>query len=251
MPTDLNVRAYGAQTTATVYNYSPNPADIFQDPAAPKLTNSQGGAFTEPVQKDLKGIYNDEYSLGFDKAIDPTFAVGVKGTYRHLGRTIEDRCDLDAAYPEANANSCVIINPGSSSPFATGDFHGCLGPDAPGSFNNSGSPGTACNSKALTPISQPLPANGVYNTPVPAAKRNYWSAELVAKKQVYAALDQVSYVWSLRAATTAARQTTGSDGPGINADYGYAAFLHNADGKLYLDRPHAFRLDAATRLPSG
>src|SRR5262249_45938948 len=69
MPTDLNVRAYGAQTTATVYNYSPNPADIFQDPAAPKLTNAQGGAFTEPVQENLKGIYNDEYSLGFDKAI--------------------------------------------------------------------------------------------------------------------------------------------------------------------------------------
>src|SRR5262249_16759405 len=140
MPTDLNVRAYGAQLTATVYNYNPAVDAIFQDPAAPKNTNKQGGAFTEPVQDNLKGIYNDEYSLGLDKAIDPTFAIGVKGTYRHLGRTIEDRCDLDSAYPEANANTCVIFNPGSDSPFATGDFHGCLGPDAPGQFDNSGSP---------------------------------------------------------------------------------------------------------------
>jgi hypothetical protein len=255
MPTDLNVRAYGAQTTATVYNYSSNPADIFQDPAAPKLTNAQGGAFTEPVQPGLKGIYNDEYSLGFDKAIDPTFAIGVKGTYRHLGRTIEDRCDLDAAYPEANANSCVIFNPGSSDAFATGDFHGCLGPDAPGTFNNSGSPNTACNSQALTPISQPLPPNGVYNTAVPAAKRNYWSAELVAKKQIGRSFwAQFSYIWSqLRGNYDgAARQANiGQTDPGINADFDYGAFLHNADGKLYLDRPHSLRLDAAYTAPFG
>ncbi|HEY2796310.1 MAG TPA: TonB-dependent receptor, partial [Thermoanaerobaculia bacterium] len=255
LPTDLNVRAYGAQTTATVYNYSSNPADIFQDPAAPKLFNAQGGASTEPVQPGLKGIYNDEYSLGFDKAIDPTFAIGVKGTYRHLGRAIEDRCDLDAAYPEANANSCVIFNPGSDSQFATGDFHGCLGFDQPGTFDNSGSPGTACQSQALTPISQPLPPNGVYNTAVPAAKRNYWSAELVAKKQIGRSFwAQFSYIWSqLRGNYDgAARQANiGQTDPGINADFDYGAFLHNADGKLYLDRPHSLRLDAAYTAPFG
>src|SRR5262249_45863624 len=70
MPTDLNVRAYGAQTIATVFNYSSDPTSIFQDPNAPKNVNVQGGPFTEPVQPGIKGIYNDEYSLGFDKAID-------------------------------------------------------------------------------------------------------------------------------------------------------------------------------------
>ncbi|HEY1252813.1 MAG TPA: TonB-dependent receptor, partial [Thermoanaerobaculia bacterium] len=254
MPTDLNVRAYGAQTTATAWNYSPDPTSIFQDADAPRNLNRQGGAFTEPVQDNIKGIYQDEYSLGFDKAIDPTFAVGVKGTYRHLGRTIEDRCDLDSAYPEANANTCVIFNPGSDSPFATGDFHGCSGFDSE-PFDNSGSPGSTCNSQALTPISQPLPPGGVYNSAVPAAKRNYWSAEVVAKKQVGRSFwTQVSYIWSqLRGNYDgAARQANiGQTDPGINADFDYAAFLINADGKLYLDRPHSFRLDAAYTAPFG
>ena len=35
-------------------------------------------------------------SLGVEKAIDPTLSVGIKGTYRSLGRTVEDRCDLDS-----------------------------------------------------------------------------------------------------------------------------------------------------------
>jgi hypothetical protein len=254
MPTDLNVRAYGAQTTATVWNYSNNPADIFQDPTAPRRTNVQGGPFTEPVQDNIKGIYQDEYSLGFDKAIDPTFAVGVKGTYRHYGRAIEDRCDLDAAYPEANGNTCVLFNPGSDSPFATGDFHGCSGFDSE-PFDNSGSPNSACNSQALTPISQALPPAGVHNTAVPAAKRNYWSAELVAKKQIGRSFwAQFSYIWSqLRGNYDgAARQANiGQTDPGINADFDYGAFLHNADGKLYLDRPHSLRLDAAYTAPFG
>jgi hypothetical protein len=261
MPTDLNVRAYGAQTTATVWNYNPDPTAIVVDPLAPRNTNVQGGAFTEPLQgwttgcvppgpgvkatcvANLKGIYQDEYTLGFDKAIDPTLAVGVKGTYRHLGRTIEDRCDLDAGYPEANGSTCVIINPGSSDKFATGNFHGCTGFDSQ-PFDNSAFPNSACNSQATFPSSA-----------VPAAKRNYWAAELVAKKQVGRSLwTQVSYIWSqLRGNYDgAARQSNlGQTDPGINADYDYAALLNNAEGKLYLDRPHSFRLDAAYTSPFG
>ena len=266
MPTDLNVRAYGAQLLATTFNYDADPNNLVQDPLAPRNINRQGGVVTEPVQSDLKGIYQDEYTIGFDKAIDPTFAVGVKGTYRHLGRTIEDRCDLDPAFFEANQNSCVIFNPGSDSPYATGDFHGCEGPDF-GTFNNPDVPdvfnpsdptrlvSSGCGSQALTPTSQPLPPGGVYNSAVPAAKRNYWAAELVAKKQVGRSFwTQVSYVWSqLRGNYDgAARQANqGQTDPGINADYDYAAFLHNADGKLYLDRPHSFRLDAAYTAPFG
>ncbi|MEP6992895.1 MAG: carboxypeptidase regulatory-like domain-containing protein [Acidobacteriota bacterium] len=269
MPTDLNVRAYGAQTTATVWNYDPSFDAIFQDPLAPRLTNVQGGAFTEPVQgytpgcgadgnpacvSSLKGIYQDEYTLGFDKAIDPTFAVGVKGTYRHYGRTIEDRCDVDAAFPEANQSTCVIFNPGSDDAFATGDFHACSGFDSE-PFDNSGTPDSGCNSQALTPISQPLPAGGVYNSAVPKAKREYYAAEFVAKKQVGRSLwTQVSYIWSRLRGNydgSARQANLGQTDPGINADFDYAAFLINADGKLYLDRPHSVRVDAAYTAPFG
>ena len=91
---------------------------------------TQGGFNPEPFQDNLKGIYQDEYALGFEKALSSSLSVAVRYTYRNLGRTIEDRCDFDAGYPEANGNTCVIINPGSSSPFATGQgVHTCDGRD--------------------------------------------------------------------------------------------------------------------------
>ena len=258
VPTDLNVRAYGAQTTATVWNYdscTTTASDcIFQAADAPRNINVQGGPFTEPLQgwttgcqvtnscvATLKGIYQDEYTLGFDKAIDPSFAVGVKGTYRHFGRTIEDRCDLDAGYPEANQSTCVIINPGSDDKFATGNFHGCTGFDSQ-PFDNSGEPNSKCNSQATFPSSS-----------VPKAKREYWAGEIVAKKQVGRSLfAQASYIYSSLTGNYdgAARQANlGQTDPGINADYDYAAFLINSQGKLFLDRPNSFRLDVAYTFP--
>ncbi len=114
IPTDLNVRAYGAQTQLTTYNFSPT--DTTQDTTVLNHGKPfvQGGAFTEPSDAGLKGIYQDEFTLGVEKLLDPTLSIGLKGTYRNLGRAIEDRCDLDYNSPINNFNSCAIMNPGSS-----------------------------------------------------------------------------------------------------------------------------------------
>jgi len=245
IPTDLNVRAYGAQTTASSYNF--DPLDIHQVATAPRNRAVQGGASTEPVQDGIKGIYQDEATLGFDKAIDPTFSLGVRATYRTLGRTIEDRCDFDPEFPEANGNTCVIINPGSDSPFATGRFadgttvHTCDGRDYPPYESESG-----CSGPQTTFVN------------VPAAKRQYFGLEFVAKKQLSSQLwAQASYIFSsLRgnydgAARIGDGGSAGQTDPGINADYDYPLFLKNAYGKLILDRPHSFRLDMAYSAPFG
>ena len=50
---------------------------------------------SEPVDSGLKGIYQDEYTIGVERLLDPTFSVALKATYRRLGRAIEDRCDLE------------------------------------------------------------------------------------------------------------------------------------------------------------
>src|SRR5262249_56281427 len=86
VPTDLNVRSYGAQIQATSYNFSPS--DTAQDPAVIGHPGAffQGGSSAEPVQPNLKGIYQDEVSAAFDMLLDPTFPAGVHGTDRHLGR---------------------------------------------------------------------------------------------------------------------------------------------------------------------
>src|SRR6202030_4615089 len=77
----------------------------------------------------LKGIYQDEFTLGVEKLLDPTLSIGVKGTYRNLGRAIEDRCDLDYNSPINNFNSCAIMNPGSNGLYASGNFPGRSGLD--------------------------------------------------------------------------------------------------------------------------
>jgi hypothetical protein len=228
IPTDLNVRAYGAQTGGTTYNFDPVDTTQSPDVIGHETPFFQGGATTEPVQPGLKGIYQDEYSAGFDMLLDPTFSVGMKGTYRNLGRTIEDRCDLNGNVAATNFNTCAIINPGSSDPLATGDIPGCNGLDG----NSYGCFDT-------------IPAIG-------AAHRKYWGGELVARKQFTNVLwAQASVVYSSLTGNYdgEVREGRGQTDPGINADFDYFQFTHNNDGKLFLDVPWRFRIDASYTFP--
>lgn len=227
IPTDLNVRAYGAQTQVITYNFSPT--DTKQDPTVFGHTKPfvQGGAFTEPADAGLKGIYQDEYTLGFEKLLTPTLSVGLKGTYRTLGRAIEDRCDLDYNSPINNFNSCAIMNPGASGTYASGNFPGITGLDG--------------DSTTLSSV----PA-------IPDAKRIYRGIEIVGRKQFSQSLWlQASYVFSsLRGNYDGeVREGRGQTDPGINADFDYFLFLHNNYGKLFLDRPHSARLDMSYTTP--
>ncbi len=102
LPTDLNVRVFTANSAVYTYNYTPD--NRTQDPDAPRSQLFQGGSASgEPVDAGTKAAYQDELAIGVEKAIDPTLSLGLKGTYRTLGRTVEDRCDLDgelAAEPD-------------------------------------------------------------------------------------------------------------------------------------------------------
>ena len=78
-----------ARPSCFCYNFSPNPADILQDPTAP-APRSVLGSGTEPVDPNLKGQYIDEAIGGFEYEVAPNLALGAKFTYRKLGRVIED-----------------------------------------------------------------------------------------------------------------------------------------------------------------
>ncbi len=169
----------------------------------------------------------------------------MKGTFRYLQNVIEDRCDFDTAYPDSNGNTCVIINPGSDSIYATGQgVHTCTGIDY------GPQTGKPSNCTGLSTI----------NVAVPAARRQYISAEIVAKKRIGQNFwGQASFIWSnLKGNYDGAARIgsqpgpgNGQTDPGINADYDYATMLNNAYGKLNLDRPYAFRLDGAYTWPFG
>jgi hypothetical protein len=241
LPTDLNVRSYGHQLLATTYNF--DPISVAQDPTVigHETTHLQGGVFAEPHDAGLKGIYQDEFSIGVEKLIDPTFSVAVKGEYRRFGRAVEDRCDADPNAPENNGNTCVITNPGGSGQYGSGNFTGCNGLDGDA---------YACG---LFPISTALPGNSNVG-----AKRLYRGIEVLARKTFADKMWlQASYVYSsLRGnydgevkQNYAVPGGVGQTDPGITADFDYSSFLHNKYGNLYLDRPHNFRLDATYITP--
>jgi outer membrane receptor protein involved in Fe transport len=235
IPTDLNVRAYGFQLQTRSFNYSPTGLD--QDPHAPFARTTQGGVVDQPVDKNLKGMYQDEFTVGAEKALDPTLVVGLKGMYRRLGRAIEDRCDLDYNFEENLFNSCAIVNPGSGEKWASGDF--------------------PCNNASERPdrAADSLKCNENGGPAVKTAKRVFRGIELIARKSFSQNFwAQVSYLYSsLRGNYDgAARLASGQTDPGINADYDYFQFAEkNAYGKLYLDRPHQFQLSGIYTAPFG
>jgi outer membrane receptor protein involved in Fe transport len=238
IPTDLNARVFTANTNVFNYNYSPTDIST-QDFAARKRFIQVGSFEGEPSDPGTKAPAQDEFTLGVEKALDPTFSVGIKGTYRTLVRTVEDRCDLDPDDP-ANVlkNSCAFFNPGGSGPGANGSISTCDGWVNPGSptFQECGIPGKQ----------------------IPDAKRIFRGIEVTARKafsQTFWA--QASYLYStLRGNYSGAIRTAeagfgGQTDPGINADYDYSQFLVNSYGNLDLDRPHQFRVDAVYNAPFG
>ena len=192
----------------------------------------------EPVDRNLKGMYQDEYTIGAEKALTPTLVVGLKGNYQRLGEVLEDRCDLDYEHPENHGQPCAIINPGSSERYARGDF-------------------PCSNAHNARPDASELDAlcNENGGPAVPRASRIYRGIELTARQSFQERLwVQASYIYSsLRGNYDgAARLASGQSDPGINADFDYFAFdRFNSHGKLYLDRPHSFQLGVTYLAPFG
>jgi Carboxypeptidase regulatory-like domain/TonB-dependent Receptor Plug Domain len=233
LPTALSVFSYDSTTEADTYNF--DPVDKKQDPNV--IGHEKSRVFVqgygEPVDSGVKGIYQDELTVGIEKLLDPTFSVGVKATYRRLGRVIEDRCDLDYSAPENNFFPCALVNPGSDGKYARGDFPSCNGLEK----GLDGKENYACQ--------QGAPALG-------PARRVYRGIEVSGRKSFGETLWlQASYVYSsLRGNYDGfVNQDYGQTTPGVSADLDYPQFVHNDYGRLYLDRPHSFRLDAAYTTP--
>jgi len=227
IPTDLSAFA-SSIVFETTYNFDPvdkTPSpDVIGHPNPPP--SPSGG---DQVDRGIKGIYQDELTVGVERLLDPMFSVGVKGTYRRLGRAIEDRCDLDDNAPENNGSRCAIVNLGSDGRYARGSFRGCNGLDDP-----------------FRQCQQGVP-------PTPNARRLYRGIELLARKSFDEKFWlQASYVYSsLRGNYDGGvSESSGETNPGVSFDFDFPQFwLHNAYGKLFLDRPHSFRADVSYTAP--
>ena len=250
IPTDLNVRVFTANTSYRTFSYNINdisqqfqttcsPNNGITTNCTPRAQRIQVGSFEgEPVDPGIHASYQDEFTIGVEKAIDPTLSVGMKATYRSLGRTIEDRCDLNYA-TNPTGSSCALMNPGATgtnNPGATGAFGSCSGSANP-----------------VDPLAGVCTGPGE-GTPIPDAKRIFKGVELVVRKQFTNEIwAQLSYLGSTLTGnySGAIREASGQTDPGINADFDYADFTRRASGRLELDRPNQGRLDAVYNAPWG
>jgi hypothetical protein len=252
-PTDLNARAFGRSDFFSYRTVNYDRSSLANDLHAPQQFTFFGQpAGDEPVDPGLKGMYQDEFTIGVEKALDPTFVVGLKGNYQRLGRVIEDRCDLDYHSPLTKFWQCAILNPGSSGPAASGALPcGWTRPDGTRSTGNQ-----RPDDARLYPGSADLALCNENGGPAtkPAA-RLYRGIELTATKSIAdRAWLQISYIYSsLRGNYDgAASLRTGQIDPGINADFDYWQLdRENSSGKLFLDRPHTLQLSATYLAPFG
>ncbi|HEY3203819.1 MAG TPA: TonB-dependent receptor [Thermoanaerobaculia bacterium] len=228
LPTFAASRSF-ADFTA-VYTYNLDPVSLLQDPNLPGPIGWIQGDRNN-VDRGIRGTHQDEYTVGIERLLGSALTLGLKATYRRLADAIEDRCDFDYTREETNFSNCAFINPGSGERFARGDAPVCNGfADVDAEECTDTGPAT------------------------PPARRIYRGIELLARQTIGKKLWlQASYVYSsLRgnydgAVNEGFQQTT----PSFNLDFDWPPLWHDAYGRLFLDRPHRFRLDGYWVSPLG
>jgi outer membrane receptor protein involved in Fe transport len=138
IPMDINIRSFGGELQCFCYNFSPD-AGTFQpdlffntvanggNASAPTRNSLVGGA--TPVDPDLKGQYVDELMVGYEYELANNLAVGVQGTYRKLGRVVEDFLDpVSGGYHIANPGEGSGVN------MSFYDYEPAIAPDVKRTF---------------------------------------------------------------------------------------------------------------------
>jgi hypothetical protein len=135
LPTNVAVRGAGQSLNAQqYYTYTgvdqATGAPIGLNPISPLVSaNNEFGQAVPPevvAAVDMKSHYQDEVSLGFEKAWSPDLNFGAKGTYRKLKSTVDDFCDDRPFFKYAAAHGidaskfsfrCALFNPGIANTF--------------------------------------------------------------------------------------------------------------------------------------
>jgi hypothetical protein len=186
------------------------------------------------VVKDLKPNYQDELTLGFDKAWSPDFNFGGKVTYRKLGAGIDDSCDtrpiLDFAAKNGitilapNAVNCFIYNPGRDV---------TLWVDG--------------NDKAGNPVVTGKGQYATFSADVirePKAKRNYAALDMYLEHPMRNNwFGRINYTLSRSSGNMEGqtRSDTGQTDVGTSAAWDFPEFALGSDGLLPNDRKHQLK----------
>ncbi|MBI3713060.1 MAG: hypothetical protein HY253_08890 [Burkholderiales bacterium] len=241
IPTNVTIRG-ASRATNTVQYFSYTGVDANAQPTGlvplgdPTSANNELGQRKDArtiSATNMEPTFQDEITLGFEKAFSPEFNFGVKGTIRQLKATADDWCDQRPVDAWALRNKvdtshwdyglgCVIINPGKDVDLLV-DF-----------TNGDGKVG-----KTLTPVHLTAAEIGM-----PKATRLYKAIDVFGEHPFRNGwYGKVNYTWSRSSGTTEGQTNsdTGQANVSITAVWDFAELMHYADGLLPNNRTHQLK----------
>lgn len=191
------------------------------------------------VDNNIKPMFQDQFSLGFQQALDNKWIIGAKATNRKLKNGMDDVCDGSTVQSWATSHGysadqaaaikgaidhCFLTNPGKAL-------------SANIDLNGDGN---------LTRVD--VPASALM---LPEVKRVYQALEFTAEKPWENGwFARFSYVWSRLKGNAEGyvKSDNAQDDAGITQDFDHAGNMLGAYGYLPNDRRHAVKLQGAYAL---
>lgn len=237
IPTHISVRGAGRSTyTDQFFTYSgvdangaPTGLVKLTEPLSGNNEFGQDKVVATLAALDMKPSYQDELTIGFEKAWSPTLNFGAKATYRKLQSTIDDFCDVRPFEKWAAANgvaitnplwgnTCQTFNPGQDNTFMV-DFSG--------------------NETKLTKVALSAKDMG-FDKP----KRTYAAVDLFAEHPLRNGwYGKVNYTWSRNKGNTEGqvRSDNGQADVAVTSTWDYPELMAGAYGLLPNDRTHQIK----------
>lgn len=227
-----------APTTAV-----PTPTGSYADGAYDQVINGEDGSVPDPAavaSKDLKPYTQDEAILGYQQVVHSSidffdnWLLGAKATYRRVHNAIDDTCDSRALYNAATSAGIELTN-WDSEWAVPGGIPGCF-------MYNPGSDLTVTTDVNVdgnrVTVTAPADALG------PKARREYKALTLSADKSTDKWYVSASYTWSELTGNLEGlvKSTNGQDDTGTTSDFDFAEIMYGADGYLFNDHKHSFKL---------
>jgi hypothetical protein len=242
IPTHISVRgASRSLNTTQFFTYTGtdangNPTGLKPLTSAPYSANNEYYQAKDPLAVtavDIKPTYQDELTLGFEKAYSPNLNFGAKVTYRKLRQTIDDFCDgsiIDAWAERNNVSTanydgfgCASFNPGEDNTFLV-------------DFNNA-DPAQA--GKTHTSVSLSAEEMGF-----PKTKRTYTAVDLFAEHPYRNGwYGRVNYTWSRSYGNTEGQTLSdvGQTDVAATQTWDFPEIMEYAEGLLPSNRTHQIK----------
>ncbi|HZV38074.1 MAG TPA: TonB-dependent receptor [Pseudoxanthomonas sp.] len=186
--------------------------------------------FRTAVARDLKMVYQDEYILGFQQAINQEWSYGVNATYRKVTRAVEDVRTNHVEGCDWYSGDWPILNPGETNTLWCPDTNSWV------TFDNSEDGYKATGSGAIMGYKKPRRTYKAVEFQVDRAWDDKWAFN-------------ASYIWS--------KSEGNIEGP-VNSDTGYAdtnlvqyydhPAVNERYGVLFNDFRHQIKLRGSYKL---